>query len=238
MSMDDQFPLQLWMLLGGLSAVAFLLPGMLLWLHWRYRFRPLLPALVTGILFLVMLVLELTGSLQLLNIQAARWLDVLRLPWLIDVMSWLTWLGSLPVALLLVVLCFSVQYIRRQPTGISLLLWLIPLMEASLWLAKRSVNSARPELVVNLDPFSFPSGHTTQAAFFLIFLAKHGTSRLSAKIQWGAYSTALLLIMLVGLSRLILNVHWLGDVLAGFTLGLFWLSMVSVAEKAKTRLGR
>ena len=231
MTMDEQLPGQFWILLGGLAAVALLLPGLYFGLKKLIRFNPVYFAVLSGAGFLILTGLESASLLQPLNHLAGQWLEVLRMPWLVEVMAWLTWLGALPVTLFLIVLCFLIQYFRRQPVNIGLLLCLIPLMEASLWITKWAVNSARPELAGNLDPYSFPSGHTTQATFFLLFLAMQGSEKLGKKLRWGICSITLFLIMLVALSRLILNVHWLGDVLAGFCLGLFWLIMVSVCGK-------
>ena len=231
MAMDEQLPTRLWVLLGGLCAMALLLPLVWFWGQRKLRIRLSFFAAILGVMFLVLTALELSGLLQPMNHQTSQWLDVLRLPWMIELMSWLTWLGSLPVTLILVALCLLIQYVRRQPMRIRLLLWIIPLMEICLWITKWSVNSARPGLIEGVDPFSYPSGHTTQATFFILFLAGQCAGKLGSKVQWGIYSTGLLLVMLVALSRLILNVHWFGDVLAGFCLGLFWLSMTSFFEK-------
>lgn len=231
MTMDEQLPKQLWILLGGLCAAALLLPGIWLWLQRRFRVNLILPAAIVGTGFLVLTVLELSGQSYSFNQQVTWWFDALRLPWLVDVMRWITWLGSLPVTLLLIGVCLLVQRFRQQSVRIGLLLWIIPLMEASLWIAKWAVNSTRPELISGLDPFSYPSGHTTQATFFLLFLAGQCSAKLNLKWQWGIYSTSLLLVLLVALSRLILNVHRLGDVSAGFCLGLFWLLIVLIFKK-------
>ena len=231
MTMDEQLPEQLWILLAGLCVGAVLLPGIWLWLQRQFRVNLIASATIVGAGFLVLTIFELSGQLQSVNRHATLWIEALRLPWLIDVMSWLTWLGSLPVTLSLIVICILTQHFRQQPVRISLLLCIIPLMEATLWIAKWTVNSTRPELVSGLDPYSYPSGHTTQATFFLLLLAGQCSEKLSRQWQWGIYSISLLLVFLVALSRLILNVHWLGDVSAGFCLGLFWLVMVSVLKE-------
>ena len=231
MAMDEQLPMQLWILLGCLCALALLLPLIWLWLQRQLGLRLNFYAAILGASFLSFIAIESSGLLQPINHLVNQWLEVLRLPWMLETMSWLTWLGSLPVSFVLVALCLLTQYLRRQPMRIKLLLWMIPLMEITLWITKWSVNSVRPGIIEGLDPFSFPSGHTMQATFFILFLAGQCSERLNGKIQWGVYSIGLLLIMLVALSRLILNVHWLGDVLAGFCLGLFWLSMTTFFQK-------
>lgn len=229
MTMDEQLPEQLWILLAGLCVAAILLPG--IWLQRQFRVNLTVSAIVAAAGFLALTIFELSKQLQSVNQQATLWLEALRLPWLVDVMSWLTWLGSLPVTLLLIAVCILTQHLRQQSVRISLLLCIIPLMEATLWISKWTINSTRPELVSGLDPYSYPSGHTTQATFFLLFLAGQCSGKLNRQWQWGIYSISLLLIFLVALSRLILNVHWLGDVSAGFCLGMFWLLMVYVVQE-------
>ena len=71
------------------------------------------------------------------------------------------------------------------------------------------------------DEFSFPSGHTT-AAFLFATAASHCFPALTLVLfSWAA---------LIGLSRVMLRVHFVSDVLAGMLLGtlianlsLLWL---------------
>jgi membrane-associated phospholipid phosphatase len=73
---------------------------------------------------------------------------------------------------------------------------------------------------ITLAP-AFPSGHATDAAaFFLaasLTLAITIARRRSTRVLLVA--TGLFLAALVGLSRLVLGVHWLSDVVAGWALG-------------------
>ena len=91
-------------------------------------------------------------------------------------------------------------------------------------LAKAVFGRARPPIVVHETHVSspaFPSGHATDAAgFFLaaafvlaITIAHHGRTQLVL------IGTGMVLAGLVGLSRLVLAVHWLSDVVAGWALG-------------------
>ncbi len=71
---------------------------------------------------------------------------------------------------------------------------------------------AYPPALAGADDPSFPSGHATLAALFGFFLARGGP-------VWG-YLAAALWALGLGLSRVKLGVHYPGDVLAGWTLGL------------------
>lgn len=79
----------------------------------------------------------------------------------------------------------------------------------------------RPAAGQGLDP-SFPSGHTAYVTAVLglaaIVLAEHR--------RWWLAAGALLVIAAMGPSRIVLGVHWLSDVLAGYAIGLAWLVLV------------
>jgi undecaprenyl-diphosphatase len=68
---------------------------------------------------------------------------------------------------------------------------------------------------------AFPSGHATDAAAFFaaasLTLAITIVRRPVARVV--LVGTALVLTVLVGVSRLVLAVHWLSDVVAGWALG-------------------
>jgi undecaprenyl-diphosphatase len=91
---------------------------------------------------------------------------------------------------------------------------------------KMLIHSARPlnGLIEERD-FSFPSGHVMSATVLLGILAYLGWQHWkSQKIRVIATSTFFALLeLIIGFSRVYLNVHWLSDVLAGYLLGLFWV---------------
>ena len=121
---------------------------------------------------------------------------------------------------------------------LSLLFWLwqkksyiIPILitlgGASLlsFLSKLAFHRARPPFPVYLeDSFAFPSGHATIAMAtygFVTYFLLRNTKKLFSKIL--ILLLGLLIIFLIGLSRLYLGVHYLSDVLAGYLLGALWL---------------
>jgi undecaprenyl-diphosphatase len=84
----------------------------------------------------------------------------------------------------------------------------------------------RPTVVPHLthfDPGSFPSGHSMGTT--LVYLTLGGIiSRQTRRLLSKAYflSVALVLTLLVGLSRIYLGVHFPSDVLAGWAAGSLW----------------
>ena len=70
---------------------------------------------------------------------------------------------------------------------------------------------------------SFPSGHATgAAATYLTLGALLARFQPHRRLKVYLLALAVLLTVLIGLSRLYLGVHWPSDVLAGWTLGASW----------------
>jgi undecaprenyl-diphosphatase len=99
---------------------------------------------------------------------------------------------------------------------------------------------SRPRpLIPLLEPargFSFPSGHAMMSFSFygvLIFMVYENVR--NPYLKWGLIIALLLLIFLIGVSRVYLRVHYASDVIAGFAAGFIWvvlsLSIVSRIEK-------
>ena len=102
---------------------------------------------------------------------------------------------------------------------------------------KLLVQRARPiSGLISETGFSFPSGHATIATIFFLMLIF--TFRKEIKDQTGRTIFTVLSIILaitIGLSRIYLGVHWISDVLGGFALGIFWVSVIVLVIKIKTK---
>lgn len=84
---------------------------------------------------------------------------------------------------------------------------------------------ARPmEQIVHAGGYAFPSGHAFSAMVFFGYLIYLGQKHLRiAILQVLVTIGSFTMIVLIGASRVYLNVHWLTDVLGGFFAGFVWL---------------
>jgi len=100
---------------------------------------------------------------------------------------------------------------------------------------KRVFERPRPEMIDQLESFSFPSGHSMMSVGYLVVLAYLLAQYFSSRsIQWAIYIFAILLIACVGLSRIAYGYHYLTDVLAGWCLAGAWVVVCIIGyEKIK-----
>ena len=109
--------------------------------------------------------------------------------------------------------------------------------------AKALFNRDRPPVALHATTVTlaaFPSGHATDAAAFFVgaSLTLAITTTRRRWIQALFVAAGLTLAALVGLSRLVLAVHWLSDVVAGWALGnAVAISVVVTAWRLTARRG-
>jgi membrane-associated phospholipid phosphatase len=79
---------------------------------------------------------------------------------------------------------------------------------------------------------SFPSGHALYAASVFGGLAVLVTARIRSRLlQLAIWLIAVSLILLVGLSRVYLGVHYPSDVMAGYAVGIIWVTAVAFGDR-------
>ncbi len=93
-------------------------------------------------------------------------------------------------------------------------------------LIKFLIHRERPmNAFIDISGYSFPSGHMIMATIFFAFLIYAFKDDIKSKMFRMLFVFSMTFtLLLVGLSRVYLNVHWFSDVIAGFALGMFWLT--------------
>lgn len=98
-------------------------------------------------------------------------------------------------------------------------------------IAKRLIGRTRPSGGLILENgLSFPSQHALMVLIFFSLVMLIFTKKIKNKALKSLFIFSnLFLIILVGWSRVYLKAHWFSDVMAGFALGLFWLTFLILA---------
>jgi undecaprenyl-diphosphatase len=203
----------------------------------RIRHDPLwhVWGLATGLVFAVLLMLArlYPASLDAVDAYVEGRVVPLQSFSFIEPFLVVTVLGSV-VGIGLVAL-LAAYLLQANRFAVLQLILLMLFTSVSMGIAKTFVERARPETLMWLDPmnsYSFPSGHATLATALYGFIAVCLYRRIRSRIaRWLSVGLCILTVLLVCLSRLVLNYHYLTDVAAGTLLGLFWLSVVLMLPK-------
>jgi undecaprenyl-diphosphatase len=149
-------------------------------------------------------------------------------PAVVRTLQLISWLGR-PVTLTLVVaVAVIVLWRRGQPKLVAFLILTVlggGLVDS---LVKMLVNRPRPHVdhpISTAMGKSFPSGHSMSSlicfgALLVIFLPALRRSR----DRHIAVAATVVLVLAIGLSRLMLGVHFVSDVVGGYVLGAAWLA--------------
>jgi membrane-associated phospholipid phosphatase len=158
---------------------------------------------------------------QLLN-QSGKLISPGLTPWF----KFITFLGNhsflVPAFSLLIIILLILR--QKKEALQTLLIALSSLGLMSLF--KNLFQRNRPDhpLVEGITNYSFPSGHAMMSIAFyglLIILAVRHI-RNQSKRNW-VIGLLVLLILLIGFSRIYLRVHYPSDVIAGYCFGIAWL---------------
>lgn len=184
------------------------------------------------------------GSLTGVDASVAAWFHARATPAVTQGMLFFTHLhGTLSVSILALLLAAYLAW-RNEGYWVLTLSAVLPVGMLINVLLKQIFLRARPSFsdpILTLASYSFPSGHVAGATLFYGVLAAFLCSRLRTwPWQAAIVLAACVLVVLVGLTRLYLGVHYFSDVVAAAAWSTAWvvLCLIGVAALKRRRRAR
>ena len=134
------------------------------------------------------------------------------------------YLGETKYIFAIIIIVLIILWIRKRDYKLMVFVILSVGVGYGLYqFLKRIIERTRPEITDQFSTFSFPSGHAVHGLLYLFTIAyllnRTATSMRVSIIIW---ISAMLLVLLIGLSRITEGHHFASDVLAGWLLGYSW----------------
>ncbi len=140
----------------------------------------------------------------------------------------ITFFGSGLAVTALTVLAVVILGHQKKWDDVRYLVFVMAAAGATEVTMKLLIHRPRPaEVFANTLPnsFSFPSGHTIYGSTFYFAIAAICTPCLSRPTRKAVWLAALVLALLIGASRIFLGVHYFSDVVGGYLVSVFWISL-------------
>jgi undecaprenyl-diphosphatase len=179
------------------------------------------------------------GGTQAFDDMVLRWVATKHSPVMDRAMLEITALGTTTVVMMTV--CVAALFLTLTRHQYSALLLLVATSGGSVldWVLKLRFDRPRPHIFTwgtQVAMSSFPSGHAMSATIVystIAYLAARLQKRLWAR--WLTILLAVIVVLLIGSSRVYLGVHYPSDVLAGVIVGLAWAAFCMATLEAVQR---
>lgn len=183
-------------------------------------------------------------ALTVLDLQLANWLHGHACAGLTGAVLLLTNLHSLAGVAVLAALAGGYLWRRQAYYWVLALALAVPGAMLLNVVLKNIYQRSRPhfeQALLVLDTYSFPSGHAAAAtALYGLLLCYVMTNSASRPLRALSLLAAVLMVALVGATRLYLGVHYLSDVLGAIAAASAWLAVciTAVSTLRRRRAGR
>jgi membrane-associated phospholipid phosphatase len=174
-----------------------------------------------------------------LDTRVAAWLHDHASPGWTTFFEGVTWLGNVPTLTAVALASAVVLASKRRTAELQLLLLAAvgaQILTLGLKLGFERERPFFPDPLATESSYSFPSGHSSVSLAVYgtlgFILARHLDDR---RAQIASLAAAAVLVGLIGFSRLYLGVHFLSDVIAGFSVGLAWVALCAVLLHLRVR---
>lgn len=153
---------------------------------------------------------------------------------LTEIMKVVTNFGAEYLMLISITVMFFLIWEKHKHEALVLAIILIMGLVINVFL-KQIIQRPRPvimPLVVETS-YSFPSGHAMNSSVFYLAIAFY-TYHFTRKKKLSLLMTAgaIVLLLLIGFSRIYLGVHYPSDVVAGYVVGTWWLTTAILISKS------
>jgi membrane-associated phospholipid phosphatase len=174
-----------------------------------------------------------------LDTRLADWLHDHASPGWTTFFEAVTFLGNVPTLAAVALASAVVLASKRRIAELQLLLLAAvgtQIITLGLKLGFERERPFFPDPLATESSYSFPSGHSSVSLAVYgtlgFILARHLDDR---RARIASLVAATLLVGLIGFSRLYLGVHFLTDVVAGFSVGLAWVALCAVLLHLRVR---
>jgi undecaprenyl-diphosphatase len=149
-----------------------------------------------------------------------RLADRLHMDALVNLAKVVTALGSLPVAIALVAIAGAVLVWRHLPRDALALVAGLALTYAAVHITKDAVDRPRPaRALVDAEGAGYPSGHAAYAVTWVAVAVALSRALPNVASRFAFVTVAIVIAVVVGLTRIYLRAHYLSDVVGGWGLG-------------------
>ncbi len=160
-----------------------------------------------------------------------------------SLMTWVSNLGELAIAMTLTTIAMLIFAVRRKwLESIFILVSTSSVLVA--FVLKELIHRTRPFPVAqnvtgffqSANQYSYPSGHVLFFVVFFGFFAYLAWIHFTGRGRVIVIAICGVLIVLIGPSRVFLGAHWASDVLGGYIIGTLWLFLLILAYQRARHL--
>jgi len=184
-------------------------------------------------LFAIILILVLLNTAQTFDTSINSAIQNIQSPVLIKFSAIIGLIFDTKFLIVVILILALYHFIKKSEKDALFSIITISLGASMVYILKEIVQRARPlNILITETGFAFPSGHATMSLiFFGIITYLIFKNRKSKTLKQTTLVVSILAVLIIGLSRLILNAHWFTDILGGFALGAVILTICILFRK-------
>jgi undecaprenyl-diphosphatase len=164
-----------------------------------------------------------------------KWSKIIGPDWFVQINEDISSLGGSTVIFILLVVISGYYYFKKEQKRLWKLLFVVIGGGIMMQILKMIFADQLPYEPIELFTTtisSYPSGHAMMAMIFYLTIAVYRTRRHGRKkVRIYTIICAVVVIFLIGVSRVLHGSHNLTEVLAGWSAGMIWLSSIWMLER-------